>query len=129
LENLKLAGVGSKPTIFITHSMGMLHTALTPPLPISLPTLQPIIILLLGGLITLQVLKYASEQEEYRPLLSNTKGIVFYSTPHRGVSWTDLAAFPVNNFFFRVCIQNYTTKHTSLSHTSSMNYLNRALVP
>ncbi|CAH0402098.1 unnamed protein product [Chilo suppressalis] len=54
------AGVGSKPVVWLAHSM--------------------------GGLIVKQMLVEASQSKEplFKNLSSNTKAIVFYSTPHKG---------------------------------------------
>ena len=60
LEGLVKAGVGSRPVIFVGHSM--------------------------GGLIIKKMLLLAqfSADETLRSLAENTKGVVFYSTPHEG---------------------------------------------
>ncbi|XP_039263679.2 protein SERAC1-like isoform X1 [Styela clava] len=60
LEKLKLAGVGEKrPVIWLAHSM--------------------------GGLVLKNMMLIAESQEErYKELLNNSKGIIFYSTPHFG---------------------------------------------
>eukprot|EP01114_Cavostelium_apophysatum_P016720 TRINITY_DN4813_c0_g1_i2.p1 TRINITY_DN4813_c0_g1~~TRINITY_DN4813_c0_g1_i2.p1 ORF type:complete len:967 (-),score=177.73 TRINITY_DN4813_c0_g1_i2:15-2915(-) len=58
MNKLNMAGVGKKPTIFITHSF--------------------------GGLIAKQMLVFASQSDEFRHFLENTVGIVFFATPHRG---------------------------------------------
>lgn len=59
LEKAKLAGLGDRPIIWVSHSM--------------------------GGLIVKQILKLADEnQEEFGKVSQNTKGVVFYGTPHFG---------------------------------------------
>lgn len=60
LERLARAGVGSRPVIFVGHSM--------------------------GGLIIKKMLLLAqsSHQDNIRALAENTKGVLFYSTPHEG---------------------------------------------
>ncbi|KAL3863939.1 hypothetical protein ACJMK2_005660 [Sinanodonta woodiana] len=60
LEKLKKAGVGSRPTIWIGHSM--------------------------GGLLIKEILRHAESYSEYSNMLQNTVGILFYSTPHKGSS-------------------------------------------
>ena len=58
---LSHAGVGSKPIIWLAHS--------------------------LGGLIVKEVLHFASEHRLRQDLLTSTKGVVFFGTPHNGASW------------------------------------------
>ena len=60
LEGLVRAGVGSRPVIFVGHSM--------------------------GGLIIkkMLLLAQASANQTFQSLAENTKGVVFYSTPHEG---------------------------------------------
>lgn len=59
-KKLSLAGIGKKPTIWVTHSF--------------------------GGLLTKELLYYASQNEQFKPILDNTVGVVFFSTPHRGAN-------------------------------------------
>jgi hypothetical protein len=66
IRKLKLAAVGTRPIIFVTHSF--------------------------GGLVTKEMLRFASENEDYKSILDNTLGIVFYSTPHRGSALTRYAS-------------------------------------
>uniref|UniRef100_A0A8C5C1Q0 Protein SERAC1 n=1 Tax=Gadus morhua TaxID=8049 RepID=A0A8C5C1Q0_GADMO len=58
LKKLKSAGVGERPVVWVAHSM--------------------------GGLLVKKMLLDAAEDPEMQGLLRNTKGIVFYSVPHRG---------------------------------------------
>ena len=60
LSDLKASDVGKRPIIWITHSM--------------------------GGLLVKQMLVDISERDDpqLNPILNQTKGIVFYSVPHRG---------------------------------------------
>uniref|UniRef100_A0A3Q1IL27 Protein SERAC1 n=1 Tax=Anabas testudineus TaxID=64144 RepID=A0A3Q1IL27_ANATE len=67
LKKLKLAGVGERPVIWVAHSM--------------------------GGLLVKKMLLDASDNPEMNGLLKNTKGIMFYSVPHRG---TSMAEYSVN---------------------------------
>merc|ERR1712012_1000365 len=64
LKKLQAAGEGQRPTVFVGHSM--------------------------GGLIIKKMLVNAqnSDDEERKKFAENTKGIVFYSTPHKGVNMT-----------------------------------------
>lgn len=57
-RKLRKAGVGKRPVIWIVHSM--------------------------GGLLVKQLLLDAEKDVEFRSMCDNTKGIVFYSTPHLG---------------------------------------------
>ncbi|XP_014678951.1 PREDICTED: protein SERAC1-like, partial [Priapulus caudatus] len=60
LQKLKAAGVGERPIIFVTHSM--------------------------GGLLVKQMLFHAMRDPNMEGLFTNTRSVVFYSTPHRGSS-------------------------------------------
>lgn len=67
LNKLKAAGVGERPVVWVAHSM--------------------------GGLLVKKMLLDAAEDPEMHCLLRNTKGMVFYSVPHRG---TYMAEYSVN---------------------------------
>ncbi|RXN24279.1 SERAC1 isoform X1 [Labeo rohita] len=67
LRKLKDAGVGDRPVVWVAHSM--------------------------GGLLVKKMLLDASKDPDLRPLIKNTKGILFYSVPHRG---TFMAEYSVN---------------------------------
>lgn len=54
---LKLAELGTRPVIFVTHSF--------------------------GGLVTKQMLLYAYRSDSYKTILDKTAGVVFFATPHR----------------------------------------------
>lgn len=69
LDRLTNYQIGSKPTLFVTHSM--------------------------GGLIVKQMLRYAKDVQQisWQRVLDNTAGIVFISTPHSGstlANWVKL---------------------------------------
>ena len=74
-EKLKLAGVGSRPVIFVTHSF--------------------------GGLVLKQMLREAEKDANYKPLIDNTKGVVFYAVPHLGSELTMFADYRVAQMLFR----------------------------
>jgi len=57
-RKLRKAGVGKRPVIWVVHSM--------------------------GGLLVKQLLLDAEKNDEFRCMYEQTKGIVFYSTPHLG---------------------------------------------
>ncbi|XP_028802946.1 uncharacterized protein LOC114758094, partial [Neltuma alba] len=63
LEKLVAAGIGNRPVIFVTHSM--------------------------GGLVVKQIL-YKAKEENFDHLVNNTIGIVFYSCPHFGSKLADV---------------------------------------
>ncbi|KAF5900259.1 protein SERAC1 isoform X1, partial [Clarias magur] len=67
LRKLKAAGVGDRPVVWVAHSM--------------------------GGLLVKKMLLDASADPELSALLKNTKGVLFYSVPHRG---TFMAEYSVN---------------------------------
>ncbi|XP_010530366.1 PREDICTED: uncharacterized protein LOC104806947 isoform X3 [Tarenaya hassleriana] len=63
LEKLVSAGIGERPVVFVTHSM--------------------------GGLVVKQILHKAKE-EKFDKLVNNTVGVVFYSCPHFGSKLADM---------------------------------------
>ncbi|CAN6466731.1 unnamed protein product [Victoria cruziana] len=63
LRKLVAAGIGSRPVVFVTHSM--------------------------GGLVVKQML-YQAKNENITELVNNTLGIVFYSCPHFGSKLADV---------------------------------------
>ncbi|XP_040206885.1 protein SERAC1 isoform X2 [Rana temporaria] len=67
LSKLKTAGVGERPIIWVSHSM--------------------------GGLLVKKMLVNASKDEGMHDLVKNTRGIAFYSVPHHG---SRLAEYSVN---------------------------------
>ncbi|XP_008585241.1 PREDICTED: protein SERAC1 isoform X3 [Galeopterus variegatus] len=67
LMKLRAAGVGDRPMIWISHSM--------------------------GGLLVKKMLLEASKKPEMSTVINNTRGIIFYSVPHHG---SHLAEYSVN---------------------------------
>ncbi|KAM4694685.1 protein SERAC1 [Discoglossus pictus] len=67
LTKLKAAGVGERPIIWVSHSM--------------------------GGLLVKKMLIKASQDQNMHNFVKNTKGIVFYSVPHHG---SQLAEYSVS---------------------------------
>ncbi|KAM6181015.1 protein SERAC1 isoform 2-T2 [Erethizon dorsatum] len=67
LRKLRAAGVGDRPIIWISHSM--------------------------GGLLVKKMLLEASKEPEMSGVIKNTRGIIFYSVPHHG---SRLAEYSVN---------------------------------
>ncbi|XP_050208671.1 uncharacterized protein LOC126659101 isoform X2 [Mercurialis annua] len=63
LEKLVAAGIGNRPVVFVTHSM--------------------------GGLVVKQML-YKAKAENINNLVNNTVGMVFYSCPHFGSKLADM---------------------------------------
>ncbi len=64
LESLEVDHIGASPFIFVTHS--------------------------LGGLIVKEVIRTAQNFPQYQGILRHIKGIVFLSTPHRGIHLANL---------------------------------------
>uniref|UniRef100_A0A4X2LSH2 Protein SERAC1 n=1 Tax=Vombatus ursinus TaxID=29139 RepID=A0A4X2LSH2_VOMUR len=67
LRKLRAAGVGDRPMIWVSHSM--------------------------GGLLVKKMLVDASKKPELNSLINNTRGMIFYSVPHHG---SHLAEYSVN---------------------------------
>ncbi|KAK2497396.1 hypothetical protein MC885_003325 [Smutsia gigantea] len=67
LRKLRAAGVGDRPMIWVSHSM--------------------------GGLLVKKMLLESSKKPEMNTVINNTRGIVFYSVPHHG---SRLAEYSVN---------------------------------
>uniref|UniRef100_A0A8C0D633 Protein SERAC1 n=1 Tax=Balaenoptera musculus TaxID=9771 RepID=A0A8C0D633_BALMU len=67
LRKLRAAGVGDRPVIWVSHSM--------------------------GGLLVKKMLLEASKKPEMSTIINNTRGIIFYSVPHHG---SHLAEYSVN---------------------------------
>lgn len=67
LSKLRAAGVGDRPVIWVSHSM--------------------------GGLLVKKMLLEASRKPEMSAVTDNTRGIIFYSVPHHG---SHLAEYSVN---------------------------------
>ena len=91
LKKLQDAGVGNRPVIFVGHSM--------------------------GGLIIKKMLTEAkeSEEESMKKLAENTKGVVFYSTPHEGSKIADMGMMIRHFFFPTVEVQELEMKNPALS--------------
>ncbi|XP_041873049.1 protein SERAC1 isoform X2 [Corvus kubaryi] len=67
LDKLKAAGIGDRPLVWVSHSM--------------------------GGLLVKKMLVDASKNPEMDKIVNNTRGIVFYSVPHHG---SQLAEYSIN---------------------------------
>ncbi|XP_066229026.1 protein SERAC1 isoform X1 [Saccopteryx leptura] len=67
LRKLRAAGVGDRPMIWVSHSM--------------------------GGLLVKKMLLEASQKPEMSTVVNNTRGMIFYSVPHHG---SRLAEYSVN---------------------------------
>ncbi|OCT79996.1 protein SERAC1 [Xenopus laevis] len=71
LKKLKDAGVGKRPIIWVSHSM--------------------------GGLLVKKMLLKASQDEDMKDLVNNTRGVAFFSVPHHG---SRLAEYSINARLF-----------------------------
>ncbi|XP_068040796.1 protein SERAC1 isoform X1 [Anomalospiza imberbis] len=67
LDKLKAAGIGDRPLVWVSHSM--------------------------GGLLVKKMLVDASKNPEMDKIVNNTRGIIFYSVPHHG---SQLAEYSIN---------------------------------
>jgi len=90
LLKLREAGVGQRPVVFVGHSM--------------------------GGLIIKKMLVEAGQAEDpdTRLLAENTKGVVFYSTPHQGSQIANLNSVIKYLFFPSVEVQELETDSPAL---------------
>ena len=96
LAGLVKAGVGSRPVIFVGHSM--------------------------GGLIIKKMLLLAqsSSQPSFNSLAENTKGIVFYSTPHEGSEIAKLNSVIKYIVFPSVEVQELEMNHPALASLNEL---------
>ncbi|XP_054018658.1 protein SERAC1 [Dryobates pubescens] len=67
LDKLRAAGIGDRPVVWVSHSM--------------------------GGLLVKKMLVDASKNPEMDKIINNTRGIIFYSVPHHG---SQLAEYSIN---------------------------------
>ncbi|PKU31366.1 protein serac1 [Limosa lapponica baueri] len=67
LDKLRAAGIGERPLVWVSHSM--------------------------GGLLVKKMLVDASKNPEMDKIVNNTRGIIFYSVPHHG---SQLAEYSIN---------------------------------
>ena len=95
LKKLQEAGVGRRPVIFVGHSM--------------------------GGLIIKKMLTDAqnSEDESLKQLTENTKGVVFYSTPHDGSNIASIGNMIRHFFFPSVEVQELEMNNPALTSLNS----------
>lgn len=91
MRKLRQAGVGNRPVIFVGHSM--------------------------GGLIVKQMLAASAESAdpELQQLSNNTKGVVFYSTPHEGSEIANMNSIFKYFFFPSVEVQELETNNPQLT--------------
>lgn len=91
LEKLKASGVGKRPVVFVGHSM--------------------------GGLIIKKMLTTAqqSTKDEDQEFAKNTKGVVFYSTPHRGSHVAKVSSATKFFFFPTVEVQDLEWESAALA--------------
>ncbi|XP_005098079.1 protein SERAC1 [Aplysia californica] len=105
MKKLKQAGVGSRPIIWVGHSM--------------------------GGLLIKQILALSGEDQESSDLKSNTKGIVMYSVPHHGSAIVDAMMYAKYLLFPSVEVQELLTTSPRLSdlHDQFLNFMTTHSVP
>ncbi|GFO05262.1 serine active site containing 1 [Plakobranchus ocellatus] len=88
LDKLLKAGVGSRPVIWIGHSM--------------------------GGLLIKQILDLGEKESKYSSLTSQTKGVMFFSVPHKGSSLVDVMLYAKYLLFPSVEVQEMRTSSEKL---------------
>ena len=95
LLQLEVGGIGERPLVFVTHSM--------------------------GGLLVKQLLRTANEgpaQSPWKAILKNTRGVCFIATPHIG---SDLAKWVS---YFRTCLGTNVSAEELKPHGSLLRELN-----
>ncbi|KAK3732111.1 hypothetical protein RRG08_026496 [Elysia crispata] len=97
LDKLMKAGVGSRPVIWIGHSM--------------------------GGLLIKQILDLGEKDCKYSQLVSQTKGVLFYSVPHKGSALVDVMMYAKYLLFPSVEVQEMITSSEKL-HCLHNRFLN-----
>ncbi|KAI2544430.1 serine active site containing 1 [Homo sapiens] len=97
LRKLRAAGVGDRPVVWISHSM--------------------------GGLLVKKMLLEASTKPEMSTVINNTRGIIFYSVPHHG---SRLAEYSVNirYLLFPSLEVKELSKGNTFCHKGNWGYIN-----
>ncbi|CAG5125496.1 unnamed protein product [Candidula unifasciata] len=105
LKKLQKAGVGSRPIIWIGHSM--------------------------GGLLIKQILSLGQQENEFSQFASQTQGVIFYSVPHHGSSVVDVLMYAKYLLFPSVEVQEMHTHSPKLSllHQEFVNFMTVNSIP
>ncbi len=98
LDKLRQSGIGKRPVIFVGHSM--------------------------GGLVIKKLLVQGQEEQDHE-LVKNTKGVIFYSTPHSGSQVAKLNATTKFFFFPTTEVQDLDPNNPTLM-TLNQNFLQMA---
>ncbi|XP_046563458.1 protein SERAC1-like [Haliotis rubra] len=105
MEKLHKAGVGSRPVIWVGHSM--------------------------GGLLVKQMLTMAQEDPRFQPLATQTRGLVFYSVPHRGSTLADTTSQARYLIYPSVEVQELSadSPHLKVLHDKFLTFMKDNSVP
>ncbi|XP_059148658.1 protein SERAC1-like [Physella acuta] len=101
IQKLLQAGVGSRPIIWVGHSM--------------------------GGLLIKKIISLGEHETEFSKFSTQTKGVVFYSVPHRGSSIVDTMMYAKYLLFPSVEVQELHTNSPALIqlHTEFVNFVTK----
>lgn len=105
LEKLRQAGVGSRPIIWVGHSM--------------------------GGLLIKQMLELAEGDTRYSTIQTSTCGLLFYGVPHHGLSWAALSSQAHYLLYPSVEVQELSRDSKKLQrlHSHFQNFVRRKNIP
>ncbi|XP_071090871.1 protein SERAC1-like [Haliotis cracherodii] len=105
LEKLHKAGVGSRPVIWVGHSM--------------------------GGLLVKQMLALAQTEPRLQSLAEQTRGVVFYSVPHRGSTLADTSNHAWYLIYPSVELQQLSadSPHLKVLHDKFLTFMKDNSIP
>ncbi|CAL1526995.1 unnamed protein product [Lymnaea stagnalis] len=105
MKKLQLAGVGSRPIIWIGHSM--------------------------GGLIIKNIISLGENESQYSKFSSQTRGVLFFSVPHHGSSVVDVMMYAKYLLFPSVEVQELHTSSPKLAalHETFVKFMSKNSIP
>ncbi|XP_013088301.2 protein SERAC1-like isoform X1 [Biomphalaria glabrata] len=105
IKKLQKAGVGSRPIIWVGHSM--------------------------GGLLIKKIITIGETEDEFKKLAAQTKGLLFYSVPHHGSSVVDAIMYAKYLLFPSVEVQELHSSSPKLAalHDNFVKFVQKNSVP